>query len=128
MGWRKDLRKRRKLARVRKKELYVTDEQYRKAKDERKSKIIQSAINVGTSVAGAFTGSAGGGIGAALNALRAQNDLGESPKTRDERLKVDSKLRGYNNITLEQENGTKQNTTLYIAAAAAVAVLFFVGK
>jgi len=127
MGWRKELKKRRKLARVKKKELYVTDSDYRASVDERKKKILQSAINIGGAVAKTITG---GGIPAALNSLKAQNEQGVSTQvaSRVERINIDNKLRGYSTATAQNENHGLDKKTLVYFGVAAIGLFLFTRK
>jgi len=126
MGWRKELRKRRKLARVEKKELYVSDAGYRASVDERRKKIISSAINVGTSLTKALVG---GSIGKAIQSVKGINEgaITSTPSSREERIALDNKLTVGVAEQKNTTNGIDKKTLVYIGIAA-IGLLLFSGK
>jgi len=130
MGWRRELKKRRKLARVQKKELYVKDANYRAQVDERRKNIVKSAISIGGAITNLLPGAKG--VGEVMHSLKARNELNVNTQaaTRSERLAIDEKLRGYSVVPTTKKDsldGIDKKTLVYIGIAA-VGLLLFAGK
>lgn len=124
--WRRDLRRRRKEARLKKKELYITDPVFRSSQDAKKKKIFDTALSVGGSIAGLLP--FGGTVAQAITGLRSNNELGSVgvAATREDRLVNDTLLRGDNPVTDEPDKEDEKRIYYYIGAAAVV--LLFVLK
>jgi len=126
MGWRRDMRKRRKELKLKKKELYLTNEDFRDKVDAKRKRVFSTILQAGGAITNMIPG--GQGISAAISNSRTRNETGVSADFagREQRLKIQESY----TKAKPKHNGTdgKDNKTILVAIGVAAALFLAKGR